>query len=114
MRRHVIYWYHLCLNQPGGSRLAKIIREVCHWTGLVAQSELNANLYKICQQFKNRKTIYGDLPPDNIAELKMWDSVHVYLIGLYSKYIRQHQPGVAIINKDVRLTCMTIINPDMG
>ena len=52
---------------------------------------------KICQQFKNIKTLYGHLPHKNIAELKPWDSVHVDLIGPYSKSIRQQQPGGTII-----------------
>ena len=58
---------------------------------------------KICQKFKNRKTLYGNLTPNNI--------VHVDLIGTYSKSIRQHQPGVTVICKNASLTCMKIIDP---
>ena len=49
------------------------------------QAELFAKGCKNYQQFKNRKTLYVNLPPKNIAELKLWDSVHVDLIGTYSK-----------------------------
>ena len=66
---------------------------------------------KTCQQFKKRKTIYGHLPPKNIAELKPWDLVHVDLIGPYSKSIIQQQPGYATIWKNVSMTCMTMIDP---
>ena len=51
------------------------------------------------------------MPPKNIAELKPWYLVHVDLIGPYSKSIRQHHPGSAIIRKNVSLTCMRMINP---
>ena len=90
LRIRVLYWYHLCINHTGGSILAETIREVCYWKVLVTQSELHAKPCKICQQFKNRKTIYGNFPPDNIAELKLLGSVRVYLIVPCSK--SQQQP----------------------
>ena len=40
LRRRVLDCYHLYLNPPGGSRLAKTIREVCYWKILVTQAEL--------------------------------------------------------------------------
>ena len=68
------------------------------------KAELYAKQCKICQWFKSRKTIYGHLPPKIIAELKPWDSVHVDLIGPYSKSIRQQHPGGAIIVNNFSLT----------
>ena len=88
MHRCVLDWYHFYLNHPVGSRLAKKIREVCYWKGLVTQEELFAKMCKTCQKFKKRSTIYGHLPPKNIAEIKPWDTVHLDLIGPYSKSIR--------------------------
>ena len=79
LRRCVLYWYHFYLNHPGGSRLSKKIREVCYWKGIVAIAELFTKTWKKFQQFKNRYTIYGHLPPKNIAELKPWYTVHVVL-----------------------------------
>ena len=55
-----------------------------------------------------------NLPPENTAELKPGDSVHVDLIGPYIKYIRQHQPGGTIIQNNVSMTCMAIIDPATG
>ena len=78
------------------------------------QEELYAKLCKICQQFKNIKTISGNLSPKIIAELKPWDLVHVDMIGPYSKSILQHQPDGAIVMINVSLTCMTMIDPAMG
>ena len=69
---------------------------------------------KISQQFKKIKTIYGHLPPKNIAELKLWDLVHVDMIGPYIKSIRQQQPGGSIICKNTSLNCMTMIDPATG
>ena len=77
-------------------------------------SELFAKTCKILQQFKNRKTIYGNLPPKNIAELKPLYLVHVDLMGTYSKSIIQHHPGVSIIQNKYSLTCMTMIDPATG
>ena len=59
-------------------------------------------------------TLYGRLPPKKIAGFKLWDMVHVELIGLYRKSIRQQQPVVDIINNDVSLTSMKIIDPATG
>ena len=83
-----------------------VFQEVCYWKGLVMQVELYAKPCKVCQRFKNRNTLYGHLPPHNIAELKTWDLVHVELIGTYSKYIRQKHLGAAIIKNNVSLTCI--------
>ena len=40
--------------------------------------------------------------------------MRVDLIGLYSKSIRQHQPGGAIIKNNVSLTCLKMIDPATG
>ena len=69
---------------------------------------------KICQQFKKRKTIYGRLPPNKIAELKPWDTVHVNLIGPYTKSIRQKHLGGAIIKNNASLNWMNMIKPALG
>ena len=78
------------------------------------QAEMFAKTCKICQQFKNRKTIYGHLPPKNIAELKPWDAVHVNLIGPYFKSIRQQHPGGNVILNNASITYMTMIYPATG
>ena len=65
---------------------------------------------KQCQKVKNRNSSYGKLPPKIIAALKPWNYVHIDLIGTYYNSIRQHQTGSSIIQKDVRLTCMKIID----
>ena len=72
------------------------------------------NPCKICQQLKKRKTIYGSLPPKKIVELKPWDTVHVYLLGLYSKSIIQQQTEGPIIKNNVSLTCMKMLDPATG
>ena len=112
--KNVLDWYQLYTNHPGGSRLAKKIREVCYWKGLVTQAELSTKTCKTCQHFKRRKTLYGNLPPKNISVLKLWDLVHVDLICPYSKSIRQHQPGGTIIWKNASITCTTMIGPATG
>ena len=78
------------------------------------QEELFAKTCKICQQLKNRKTLYGHLPPRNIAELKPWYKVHEYPMSSYSKSIRQQKTGRNVIRNNARLTCMTTIDPATG
>ena len=107
-------WYHFYLNHPGGSRLAKITREIFYWECLVMQAKLLAKTCNICQYFKKRKTLYLHLPPKNIAELKPWDLLHVDLIGIYKNSIRQQKSGVTIIRKNASLTCITMIDPATG
>ena len=114
MCRRVLDWYHLYINHPGGSILSKQNWEVCYWKGLFVQAELYANPCKIFRQFKNRKTIFGHLPPKNISEVKPWDMVHVDLICPYSSSIIQHHLGGAIVNNNVSLNSMTMINPATG
>ena len=77
LHRCVLDWYQLYLNHPGGSRIPKTIREVFYWKGLFMQADLIAKTCKICRKFKNIKTLYGHLPPKNIASLKTWNSLHV-------------------------------------
>ena len=89
-------------------------REIYDWKGPVIIEELYAKPCNICQQFKMRKTLYGHLPPKNIAEQKPRDSVNVDMIVTYSKYIRQQHPGDAIIRNNVILNCMKMINPTTG
>ena len=73
-----------------------------------------AKLCKIFQTLKYRKTLYGCVPPKNIAELKPWDTVNVDPIVPYIKSIRKQNLGGAIRKNNVSLTCIMIINPDIG
>ena len=54
------------------------------------------------------------MTPNNIAEIKHWDTVHVDLPGPYIKSTRQQHPDVTTIKNDVSNTCMKMINQDMG
>ena len=56
------------------------------------------------QQFRNKKTLNENFPPNIIVELKPYNSVHMDLIGPYRNSIRQQHPDEAIINKCVSLT----------
>ena len=107
----VLDWYHFYLNHSCGSRIAKTIQEVCYWKYFVTQAELFAKTCKICKQLKKRKTLYGHLPPKNIAELKPWDLVHIELIGPYSKSIRHQKPCGTVIRNNASLTFMPMIDP---
>ena len=63
---------------------------------------------------QNKEILYGHLPPKNIVELKPWDTVHVNLVGPYSKSIIQQQPGFTVILKNTILIYITMINPATG
>ena len=49
-----------------------------------------------------------------MEELKRWDTVHVDLIGPYSVLMNQRLPDGRIRQKEVKLTCMTMIDPATG
>ena len=68
------------------------------------KSELSVKTCNKYQQFKKRKNIYGQLPQNIIAELKLWNSLHNDIIGPHYRPIIQHHPGGAIIKRDVSLT----------
>ena len=89
IRRRVLYWYHFYKNR--WQQTCKKIRQVFYWKCLVTQGELFTKMCKICQQFKKRNTLYGNLSPKNIAELKPWDTVHVDLIVPYRLTIWTYQ-----------------------
>ena len=69
MRIPVTYGYHLYLNHPCGSRLAKTTQGVCYWKGLVTQAYMYAKTCKTFQNLKKIKALYGCLSPKNITEL---------------------------------------------
>ena len=50
----------------------------------------------------------------NIARLQLWNTVHIDLIGPYTKMVKQHQPGNIVKEVDLHLTCMTFIDPSTG
>ena len=54
------------------------------------------------------------MPPKNIAELKTRDTMHVDLIGPYSKFVRHQHPGGSIIKNNFSLASMTMIDPATG
>ena len=114
MRRCEIDWYYLYLNHPGGSRLEDKTWEVCYCKGLVTQAYMDAKPCKICQWLKKRKKCYRLLLPKNIVEQKLWNIVHIHLIGPYAKSIIQQKTGVYILHKWVRLICTTMIDTTKG
>ena len=114
LRRRTLDWYHFYLNHPGGDRLAKTLTEVCYWKGLAHQAKQHAKQCELCQTFKKRSKRYGKLPPKDIGLLKPWHTVHVDLIGPYTKTVKQMQPGGTVTEVDLYLTCMTFIDPATG
>jgi len=85
LRGRLIRWYHHFLCHPGGRRLSKTISQVYHWSGLQYQCEQYCKKCSICQKNKKRKVKYGDVPPKDVGALIPWDTVHVDLIGPYTK-----------------------------
>ena len=114
LRQRTMEWYHHYMNHPGGERLYKTLNKVCYWKGMATQCNNLCKKCSVCQQFKSRKRKYGQLPPRNVGELVPWDTVHVDLIGPYSLTAKQFQPQGKILEVELRLTCMTMIDPVTG
>jgi hypothetical protein len=114
LRLRTMEWYHHFMNHPGGERLYKTLNKVCYWKGISTQCITFCRKCKVCQQFKKRQRKYGQLPPKNIGKLVPWDTVHVDLIGPYYLTAKQFQPQGIIKEVELRLTCMTMLDPVTG
>ena len=114
LRRRALEWYHHYLNHPGGDRLANTLLQVCYWKGLTSQAKKFAKHCKICQRFKRKNKRYGKLPPKEIEQMTPWHTVHIDLIGPYTIKTKQHAPGGEINDVELKLTCMTFIDPATG
>ena len=68
----------------------------------------------VCQKHKLRKRKLGHLPPKNVGLLIPWDTVHTDLIGPYTIKAKQLQPGGDVVEKELHLTCMTMLDPATG
>ena len=78
---------------------------------ITQQATQYAKQYKVFFKRSKLKKRYEHLPPMNIAELKPWNMVHIYLIGPYNKTVQQLQPGNLIKDVYLNSTCMTFIYP---
>ncbi len=114
LRQRTMEWYHHFMNHPRGERLYKTLNKVCYWKGMATQCSNLCKRCSVCQKFKSRKRKYGQLPPRNVGELVPWDTVHIDLIGPYSLTAKQFQPQGKILEVELRLTCMTMIDPVTG
>ena len=110
-------------HQPGGGIIGnnlsltcmKMINSATGWFEIVEIRTYNLDeVMGGNDEYIDRKTIYENLPPQTISELKPQDSVNVDLLGSYRKSIRQHQPGGGIIGNNLSLTCMKMINSATG
>ncbi|GFH49966.1 hypothetical protein CTEN210_06442 [Chaetoceros tenuissimus] len=113
LRESTLHWYHHYLNHPGGDRLGNTIKETCYWKGLSNQAKDFVKTCDVCQQYKKKRR-YGIIPAKTIKELVPWRTVHVDLIGPYSVTAKQIQPGGEIKEVELKLTCMTMLDPATG
>ena len=114
LRDRVLDWFHHYLNHPGGDRLGNTIGRCCYWRGLMNDAKKHVKRCKTCNVFKPNHKKYGKMPPKIMEELKPWDTVHVDLIGPYSVLMKQQLPDGRTRQKEVKLTCMTMIDPATG
>ena len=114
LRTDVLHWYHHYLNHPGGDRLGKTIAQTCYWKGMLTAAKAHVKSCKVCNELKPKRHKYGHLPPKQIGRLTPWKTVHVDLIGPYAIHIRQVTIEEKIIEKEVKLMCMTMIDPASG
>ena len=114
LRRRTLEWYHHFLNHPGGDRLYHTLQTVCYWKGMAYQAATLCKRCDDCQRHKPRKRKYGKLPARSVGELIPWQTVHTDLIGPYSITAKQFQTDGTIVEKELSLTCMTMIDPVTG
>ena len=107
----MLEWYHYYLNHPGGDCLTNTLLQVCYLKGLTHQAKQYAKVCQQCQKFKKCKVHYGLLQPKEIGELQPWHTVHIDLIGPYTVNAKQQQPAKKIVTTELKLMCMTFIDP---
>ena len=89
LRGRTLDWYHHFLEHPGGSRLGNTICTIAYWQGLYNQAKTHAKRCTTCQSFKKRRRNYGQVPPKVVTEIIPWKTIHVDLLGPYSKTIKK-------------------------
>ena len=114
LRGRTLSWYHLYLCHPGGDRLANTLSTVCYWKGMTSQAKSFCKKCGSCQKYKKRRVKYGKLPAKNVQQLVPWETVHVDLIGPYTKKVTQQQADGSTMLVELQLTCMTFIDPATG
>ena len=114
LRRRALEWYHHFLNHPGGDRLYHTLQTVCYWKGMANQATALCKRCDECQRHKPRKRKYGKLPARSVGELVPWHTVHTDLIGPYSITAKQFHTDGSIVERELSLTCMTMIDPVTG
>lgn len=60
-----------------------------YWIGIVTQADLSVNMCSFFQQLNGFNNLYMNLPPEITTDLKKWNFVHIYLIGMYVNSISQ-------------------------
>ena len=81
---------------------------------MVTQARKLGRQCKRCQKFKKRTKKYGHLEPKQAETLVPWHTVCVDLIGTYSLTAKVRQPDGTIKNCELKLLCMTFIDPATG
>jgi hypothetical protein len=114
LRGRTLDWYHHFLEHPGGTRLGYTIGTIAYWQGLINQAKQKSKLCKTCQSFKKRRKKYGQVPPKVLTEVIPWKTIHVDLLGPYSRTIKQKQPDGKLKSIRVQLTLITFIDPATG
>lgn len=114
LRGRTLEWYHHFLEHPGGSRLGNTIGTIAYWHGLKYQAKQVSKLCITCQSFKKRRTKYGQVPAKVVTDVTPWNTVHIDLIGPYTKAIKQEQSDGSVKLTKVQLTLMTFLDPNTG
>ena len=114
LRCQALEWYHHFLNHPGGDRLYHTLQTVYYWKDMANQAAALCKRCDECQRHKPRKRKYGKLPARSVGELVPWHTVHTDLIGPYSITAKQFHTDGSIVERELSLTCMTMIDPITG
>jgi hypothetical protein len=96
-------WCHKMLRHPGTTRTEATIRQHFDWKGPRTMVIAICKKCQLCQKAKLTNQKYGKLPAE-LAEENPWDSLCVALMG----------PVERKGEKDLKLWCLTVIDPATG
>ena len=105
LQKKTVNLYHEMICHPGETRTEHTLHQHIYWKGLRTTVHDVCKKCPTCQRSKKTNQKYGKLSPKK-AETNHWDTLCVYLIGLYTILCKGKNP--------LKSWCLTIINPATG
>ncbi len=113
LQKRATEWYHSLLYHPGETRMELTIGQHFHWKNMRKTIQRVCRRCAACQETKDRYVKKGLLPIKD-PEVIPWKTLCIDLIGPYTFGKPPRKVRGKIIDKQVKLHCLTMIDPATG